>query len=193
MKYDIQSRMYRFSIIMEVFVGIIVTIAIAIATAGLVLDTSHLDMMQSENLLNYLESTMGIIIGIEFIKLIFSHTMDAAIEVMLLAIVRQMIIEHTSPKENLFAVIAVVLLFVIRKYLFVRKLDHMPTQTNSLLGALLHPERDTDHSDDNREEDSAKLEKREKELLQALHKIRAKRESKAEEAHETPTPEHEHV
>ena len=42
---------------------------------------------------------------------------------MLLAIARQMVVEHTAPIENLITVIAVGILFVIRKYLYISHLD----------------------------------------------------------------------
>ena len=42
---------------------------------------------------------------------------------MLLAIARQMIVEHTSPIENLIAVLSIGILFVIRKYLYISRLD----------------------------------------------------------------------
>ena len=64
-----------------------------------------------------------IIIGIELIKMITSYTIDSVVDVMLLAIARQMIVEHTSPQENLLAVLSVGVLFVIRKFLYISRLD----------------------------------------------------------------------
>ena len=64
-----------------------------------------------------------IIIGIELIKMITSYTIDSVVDVMLLAIARQMIVEHTSPIENLIAVLSIGILFVIRKYLYISRLD----------------------------------------------------------------------
>ena len=64
-----------------------------------------------------------IIIGIELIKMITSYTIDSVVDVMLLAIARQMVVEHTTPLENLLAVLSVGVLFVIRKYLYISHLD----------------------------------------------------------------------
>ena len=47
----------------------------------------------------------------------------AVVDVMLLAVSRQMIVEHTAPLENLLTVISVGLLFLIRKYLYISKID----------------------------------------------------------------------
>ena len=54
-----------------------------------------------------MSSACLIIIGIELIKMITSYTIDSVVDVMLLAIARQMIVEHTSPVENLIAVLSI--------------------------------------------------------------------------------------
>ena len=64
-----------------------------------------------------------VLIGIELIKMITSHTIDSVVDVMLLAIARQMVVEHTAPLENLIAVLAVGILFLIRKYLYISWID----------------------------------------------------------------------
>ena len=68
---------------------------------------------------------MTIIIGIEFVKMIFSYTIDTVVEVMMLAVARQMVLTHTSPIDNLITITSVALLFVVRKFLFIRQLDHV--------------------------------------------------------------------
>ena len=52
-----------------------------------------------------------------------THTIDSVIDIMLLAIARQMITEHTSPLENLFAVISIAILYLVRKFLYIKQLD----------------------------------------------------------------------
>ena len=47
------------------------------------------------------------------------HTPGSAIEVLLFAIARQMIVEHTTPFENFLTVVTIAGLFAIRKFLFV--------------------------------------------------------------------------
>ena len=41
------------------------------------------------------------------------------IDVLLFAIARQMVVEHTSPLENLIGIVTIALIFAIRKFLFV--------------------------------------------------------------------------
>ena len=46
------------------------------------------------------------------------HTPETVIEVLLFAIARQLIVEHTSTMENLIGIISIGILFATRKYLF---------------------------------------------------------------------------
>ena len=57
------------------------------------------------------------------------HNMGSVVEVLLFAISRQMVIEHTSPVENLLMVAAIAALFLIRKFLFIPGLDDKQTLT----------------------------------------------------------------
>lgn len=135
MKYTIQTKLYRIAIRLEILVGLCILAAIAAATVGLFLDIHLPAIVQTpETLQTYLTTAMTIIIGIEFVKMIFSYTIDTVVEVMMLAVARQMVLTHTSPIDNLITIISVALLFVIRKYLFIRQLDHVQEQSiDSLL------------------------------------------------------------
>ena len=46
------------------------------------------------------------------------HTPETVIEVLLFAIARQLIVEHTTTMENLVGIISIGILFATRKYLF---------------------------------------------------------------------------
>ena len=61
----------------------------------------------------------NLIIGVEFIKMLAKHTPGSAIEVLLFAIARQMVVGHTTPLENLIGIVTIALIFAIRKFLFV--------------------------------------------------------------------------
>ena len=76
-----------------------------------------------ENFTQYLNIAYNIVIGIEFVKMLCRHNVDSVIEVLLFAIVRQMIVEHNNSFETLVGVLSVALLFLVRKYLFISDLD----------------------------------------------------------------------
>ena len=62
---------------------------------------------------------LNLVIGIEFIKMLAKHSPGSALEVLLYAIARNMILGHGTAAENLLGVVAIGLIFVIRKFLFV--------------------------------------------------------------------------
>lgn len=80
-------------------------------------------LLESTSYQNWLSEICMVLIGIELIKMITSHTIDSVVDVMLLAISRQMVVEHTAPLENLIAVLAVGILFLIRRYLYISRID----------------------------------------------------------------------
>lgn len=66
----------------------------------------------------FLSTAFELIIGIEFVKMLSKHTPSSAVEVLLYAIARQLISnEEGKMIEALIGVIAIGILFAIRKYL----------------------------------------------------------------------------
>lgn len=105
----------------EIAISVIVLIAIVVLSAHIVGDVFRMeDTPDIHNLFSaFLENALNLIVGVEFIKMLCRHTPGSAIEVLLFAIARQMVVEHTSPFENLITIITIALIFAIRKYLFV--------------------------------------------------------------------------
>ena len=119
MNTDVREKISGAATAIEITLGVIILIACVVASLGIVFTTDVQQLFVSPD---YLDACL-IIIGIELIKMINSYTIDSVIDVMLLAIARQMVVEHTAPIENLVTVIAVGILFVIRKYLYISHLD----------------------------------------------------------------------
>lgn len=129
MSSEVRDKLSSAATAIEITLGLIILIACVVSSLGLVFMT---DVGLLFSVPNYLQSRMSdaclIIIGVELIKMITSYTIDSVVDVMLLAVARQMIVEHTSPSENMLAVLAVGLLFVIRKYLYISHLDRRSSQ-----------------------------------------------------------------
>jgi len=51
------------------------------------------------------------------------HTPETLIEVLMFATAREMVVEHLKTYETLIGILAIALLFAIRKYLFIKKED----------------------------------------------------------------------
>lgn len=115
------------------FLETIVAVLVLISTvaAGVRVGVELIDIAVSPDLNDafdmFLRNAFNVIIGIEFVKMLAKHSPGSAIEVLLFAIARQMVVEHTTPAENLISIVAILLIFVIRKYLFVPAFGaHMP-------------------------------------------------------------------
>lgn len=124
MKTWMQNNLCRAASVVELVIGCCVLLACILCGAGLVVSTDlHALFTSSDYLQSRLNDAYYIIIGIEFIKMIAHHTLDSVIDVMMLAVARQMIVEHAGPIDNLLAVAAVAILFVVRKYLYISQID----------------------------------------------------------------------
>ena len=121
------SKLRRFSYILSVciqyFVALTIIIAILITLWSLPIQFMSLTDVDSDSLIEFLKYTINIIIAVELIRVLCHQTLDTIVEILLIAITRELIIEHMSPGEMLLGVMAVAVLFVIRKYLFVSQLD----------------------------------------------------------------------
>ena len=127
MRTKISSKLLYAVNVVEIAIGICLLIACIICSLGLVIGTDLYALFRdSQYFQDRINQVYFVIIGVELIKMVMNHTLDSVVDVLMLAIARQMIIQHTSPIENLLAVIAVAILFVVRKYLYVSKLDKNP-------------------------------------------------------------------
>lgn len=75
----------------------------------------------------FFASTMNIIVGLEFMKMLILHTPRAVTDVLLFAIARQLVVSHSTPADTLIGVSAVALIFVIKKYLHTKEDDLIPS------------------------------------------------------------------
>lgn len=124
MNSDLRDKISTAATAVEIVLGLIILLACVIGSIGLVCTTEMDQMLHvPEYFQERLSDACLIIIGIELIKMVTSYTIDSVVDVMLLAIARQMVVEHTTPLENLLAVLSVGVLFVIRKYLYISHLD----------------------------------------------------------------------
>ena len=120
MKRFLREYVMKFADMFETVIGILLAVSIGISVIYLIGDirlivTSNSDL---ENFNQYLGVAFNLVIGIEFIKMLCKHTPETVIEVLLFAIARKLIVEHTSTLENLIGIISIGVLFATRKYLF---------------------------------------------------------------------------
>lgn len=69
----------------------------------------------------FLEKIMTVIIGVEFLKMLCRPNSDNIIETLIFVVARHMIINTTTPMEDLISTVSIVLLCIMRRYLKVAK------------------------------------------------------------------------
>lgn len=117
----IQKMIFYISNYLEILLAFIVIIAIFIT----LLSVPHeLNMLYQKGGFNqFLQALFDIIIGIELLKMLCRHDLDSVVEVLMFAVAREMIINHMPILETLIGIVAIAVLFSIRKFLFVSALD----------------------------------------------------------------------
>lgn len=65
-----------------------------------------------------LEICFNLIIGVELIRMMYSHSPNTVFEVLLFAIARHIIMDHSSIYSSLIGVCSIAVLFATRKFLF---------------------------------------------------------------------------
>ena len=125
LKIKIPNTIYRIAQLLEILVSVLVIFAILLSFVSILHQLGLMagDPGDADGLQTFLSTASTVVIGIEFLKMLSRHNLSSVIEVLLFAISRQMVIEHTSPAENLLMVAAIAALFLIRKFLFIPGLD----------------------------------------------------------------------
>lgn len=122
MRKKFQDKMFEISYLFELIISVIVGIAILIFAVRLIMEAVQLSLSASgvEVLVKILDDAIILAIGAELIKMLCKHTPETVIEVLAFAMARQLIVGHATPWENLVMVIAIAVLFSIRKFLLKR-------------------------------------------------------------------------
>ena len=111
---SLRNRIIQASSLLEVLLSGLVLI-------GLLFDGNEAEIR------TFLERSLDIVIGIEFIKMLAKHSPGSSLEVLLYAIARHLVVGHDSAVENLLSVGAIALIFIVRKFFFVPAFGaHLP-------------------------------------------------------------------
>ena len=119
-KHLLREQIADIASFLEAAVSILVLIALLLSVIPLLMEMPKLLNNDNEvDLQVFLGHAFTLVIGIEFIKMLAKHTPGSALEVLLYAIARHMIIGNGSAVDNILSLLAIGLIFVIRKFLFV--------------------------------------------------------------------------
>jgi|LSQX01.2.fsa_nt_gb hypothetical protein len=124
MRIRLRHFISRFPSYAEIYISLIIMAAVVIGSVGLIqsLYEVYLHARSMEFFQDFLGYAMTLIIAIEFIKMLLRHTPGSIIEVLLFAMARKLIITKENTLGLLLGIIAIAVLFIIRKFLFVSKI-----------------------------------------------------------------------
>lgn len=114
----LQKIMQKMTSYAELVLSVFLLLVVVALTVRLITQSVPQLWSQQMEVMYYVESAMTLAIGIEFVKMLYTHTPETIIEILLFAISRQMIVEHLSTTETILGVGAIAGLFAVRKYLF---------------------------------------------------------------------------
>ena len=122
MRIKLQDKMFEISYLFELFISVIVGIAILVFGVRLIFDViaASLNFEGAEALVKVFDDAIILAIGAELIKMLCKHTPETVIEVLAFALARQLIVGHATPWQNLITVVAIAALFATRRFLLKR-------------------------------------------------------------------------
>lgn len=115
----IESLIQKTCKILELMVAVLVMIGIVLALLSFFKEGAifigllgNIDMFQQ-----YLDRIFIIVIGIEFLQMLFRPSSDNVIEVIIFLVARHMIVGDTTPYEDFVSVLSIAVLCIVRQYL----------------------------------------------------------------------------
>lgn len=109
----------------EIMLSIVILIVIALAGIRLIYAITETSIMNMdiEFFTEFLANALSLVVGVEFVKMLCRHSAQTVVEVLMFATARQMVVEHMAPTQTLIGVIAIAILFSIRKFLMTEDND----------------------------------------------------------------------
>ncbi len=115
--HGFERVVYCIECIASVFILIVVLYLMGKLVVDIFSDRTIVDMTSSK-FSNLLGNILSLIVGLEFVKLLTRQRSIDFVEVLMLAISRQMVVEHMGMAQMLIGVCAIGVLFAIRRFLF---------------------------------------------------------------------------
>lgn len=116
----------------EIVLSIVILIVIALAGIRLIFTITEMPIldMDIDFFTTFLANALSLVVGVEFVKMLCKHSAQTVVEVLMFATARQMVVEHMKTTQTLIGVIAIAILFAIRKFLMTEDSDmaHAPSK-----------------------------------------------------------------
>lgn len=122
MRKKLQDKMFEASYLIELFISLLVGIAVVVLSIVTIIQMLQMSFLEQgvDSLVVVLDKAITLAIGAELIKMLCKHTPETIIEVLAFALARQLIVGHSAPLQNLLTVVAIAILFAVRRFLLNR-------------------------------------------------------------------------
>lgn len=119
MRHYVANFLKRLTIFLELAIAAMMSVGIILLAFRIGADLRNIPNFDVwPNFTDLMETSFNLIIAVELIRMMYSHSPDTVFEVLLFAIARQIIMDHTSIWGSLTGVCAIAVLFATRKFLF---------------------------------------------------------------------------
>ena len=125
MKATVVKYLLKTAWILELVIALFILLVTVVQMVLTGIDSLYALSLAQFSLNDFFVSTMNIVVGLEFVKMLILHTPRAVTDVLLFAIARQLVVSHASSMDTLLGVAAVALIFIIKKFLLSRE-DSIP-------------------------------------------------------------------
>lgn len=120
MKKYATAFLQKLTVFLELFISLMLAVGIVLMAFKLAFSLKSIPYLDVyPNYQDLLENCFNLIIGVELIRMLYQHSPSTVFEVLLFAIARQIIIDHSNPVSSLIGVGAIAILFATRKFLFI--------------------------------------------------------------------------
>ena len=122
MKRKLNEIIYTISRYTEIVLSAVMLLVIITLIIPMIYNFVSIPLLDitPEQFTQFLGNALTLLIGVEFVKMLAKHTAENLLEVLMFAIDRQMVVEHLNMTETLIGVIAIAIIFTIRKYLLLK-------------------------------------------------------------------------
>ena len=122
MKRKLNEIIYTISRYTEIVLSAVMLLVIITLIIPMIYNFVSIPLLDitPEQFTQFLGNALTLLIGVEFVKMLAKHTAEKLLEVLMFAIARQMVVEHLNMTETLIGVVAIAVIFTVRKYLLLK-------------------------------------------------------------------------
>lgn len=120
MEHKTEKLLRRVLHILETVIAIL-TLVVLVGMLGLEIYKMVTQADYFSSLDHFLHNILSIVVGLEFVRMLVDLTPANTLEVLIVAIARQVIISHDDPVGNMVSVLCIAGLFAIRRFLIPRQ------------------------------------------------------------------------